>query len=101
MAAEIHDDYLRMFYVYHRDEFIDSFGHIDERPDITLDEVVTEAVGLFKTPLEQGGIGELDLTIWRGQRLLAVIRAGRAGRPEIMRFDDTGSPPGHRRQRRM
>jgi hypothetical protein len=65
-------------------------GHFD------IDDVIADIVPRYHLPTmddpnapedQEPGFGGLDLTIWRGGRLLAVLRPGDGGGPVVSRFD--------------
>ncbi|MEJ7638511.1 MAG: hypothetical protein WKF75_11195 [Singulisphaera sp.] len=64
----------------------------------TIDDVVADVVRRFDLPIlddaaiegggyEEEGFGGQDVAIWRDGKVLAVVRRGGDGRPEVTRFD--------------
>lgn len=55
---------------------------------VTLDDVVADVVNRFDAPAGVGeGFGGEDVAIWLAGKLLAVVRRGADGKPEVTRFD--------------
>ena len=85
----------RVFQVFNGDEWMCSYGDMyfmqpeaaNATRDYTLGDVIDDLVMDFDDP---EGTDARDLAIWRGGRILAVIRKGRDGRPEVVTFSDDG-----------
>jgi hypothetical protein len=85
----------RVFQVFNGDEWMCSYGDMyfmqPEAPnstrDYTLSDVIDDLVLDFDDP---EGTDARDMAIWRGGRILAVIRKGHDGRPEVVTFSDGG-----------
>jgi hypothetical protein len=72
-------------YVFNRDEFLTSFDVTEGDPQV--EKVIAELMTHFQGSLETGaGFGGLDMAIWRGPRLKAVVVAGEDGQPTSMSF---------------
>ena len=81
----------RVFQVFNGDEWMCSYGDMyfmqPEAPsptrDYTLQDVIADLVKDFDDP---EGTDARDMAVWRAGRILAVIREGRDGRPEVIDF---------------
>ncbi len=70
--------------------------HVPETTEhIATDDVVADVVNRFDAPLGdlapagvETGFGGEDVAVWRAGRLLAVVRRGADGKPEVSRFDE-------------
>ena len=61
-----------------------------------LHDVVADLVTWFGVPEERGGLGDGDVTVWRRNRLVAVIRRGPDGRGQATLFGGPGGAQGER-----
>ena len=85
----------RVFQVFNGDEWMCSYGDMyfmqPDAPNATRDyklaDVIDDLVMDFDDP---EGTDARDMAIWRGGRIMAVIRKGRDGRPEVVTFSDDG-----------
>ena len=83
----------KVFQVFNGDEWMCSYGDMyfmqPETPnatrDYTLSDVIDDLVMDFDGP---DGADARDMAIWRGGRLMAAVRKGRDGRPEVITFAD-------------
>lgn len=78
------DDDRRLFRVFFEGEQIESYDP-DRYPtsrDVT-DDLVLRWISLYPE-----GRDEWDLTVWRDGRVIAVIRTGLEGNPEVTLFSD-------------
>jgi hypothetical protein len=83
----------RVFQVFNGDEWMCSYGDMNfmqpEVPsptrDYALQDVIDDLVRDFDDPR---GTDARDMAVWRNGRVLAVIRKGADGRPEVTRFED-------------
>ncbi len=81
----------RVFQVFNGDEWMCSYGDIyfmqpeaaSPTRDYSLRDVIDDLVRDFADP---GGTDARDLAVWRDGRILAVVRKGRDGRPEVIDF---------------
>ncbi len=81
----------RVFQVFNGDEWMCSYGDIyfmqpnayNPTRDFALKDVIADLVGDFDDP---EGTDARDMAVWRDGRILAVIRRGRDGRPEVIDF---------------
>ena len=86
----------RVFQVFNGDEWMCSYGDMYfMQPDATsptrdysLKDVIDDLIEDFDDP---DGTDARDMAVWRDGRILAVVRKGRDGRPEVIDFtaDDT------------
>jgi hypothetical protein len=90
--AQLRAEYRRkVFQVFNGDEWMCSYGDVHfmqpEAPsptrDYTLRDVIDDLVKDFDDP---GGTDARDMTVWRDGRILAVVRKGTDGRPEVTEF---------------
>ena len=85
----------RVFRVFNGDEWMCSCGDMyfmqpeaaNATRDYALSNVIDDLVVDFDGP---DGTDARDMAIWRGGRLMAVVRKGRDGRPEVITFTDEG-----------
>jgi hypothetical protein len=83
----------RVFQVFNGDEWMCSYGEMyfmqPEAPNATRDDTLTDVIDDpvmdFDDP---DGTAARDMAIWRDGRIMAVIRKGWDGRPEVVGFAD-------------
>jgi hypothetical protein len=81
----------RVFQVFNGDEWMCSYGDIYfMQPDAynptrnySLKDVIEDLIRDFDDP---EGTDARDMAVWRDGRILAVVRRGRDGRPEVIDF---------------
>jgi hypothetical protein len=81
----------RVFQVFNGDEWMCSYGDLyfmqpeaaSPTRDYSLRDVIDDLVRDFEDP---DGTDARDMAVWRDGRILAVVRRGRAGRPEVIDF---------------
>jgi hypothetical protein len=81
----------RVYQVFNGDEWMCSYGDMyfmqpdaqNATRDFTLADVINDLVRDFDDP---DGTDARDMAVWRGGRILAVIRKGPEGRPEVLSF---------------
>jgi hypothetical protein len=81
----------RVFQVFNGDEWMCSYGDIyfmqPEAPsptrDYSLQDVLDDLVKDFD---DSAGTDARDMAVWRDGHILAVIRKGRDGHPEVTKF---------------
>ncbi|QEH31723.1 hypothetical protein OJF2_01880 [Aquisphaera giovannonii] len=81
----------RVFQVFNGDEWMCSYGDMyfmqpeasSPTRDYTLKDVISDLLRDFDDP---DGTDARDMAVWRDGRILAVIRKGRDGRPELIDF---------------
>ncbi len=90
--AELRAEYRRrVFQVFNGDEWMCSYGDVNfmqpqalsPTRDYTLQDVIADLVKDFDEP---EGTDARDMAVWRDGRILAVVRRGRDGRPEVTEF---------------
>src|SRR5690242_4591744 len=90
--AELRQEYRRrVFQVFCGDEWMCSYGDVffmqpeaaSPTRDYTLEDVIADLVRDFDDP---GGTDARDMAVWRDGRILAVIRRGDGGQPEVTTF---------------
>ncbi|MHB1560596.1 MAG: hypothetical protein ACYC61_24350 [Isosphaeraceae bacterium] len=82
----------RVFQVFNGDEWMCSYGDMyfmqpeasNRTRDYSLKDVIEDLVRDFEDP---GGTDARDMAVWRDGRILAVIRKGHGGRPEVIEFE--------------
>jgi hypothetical protein len=85
----------RVFQVFDGDEWMCSYGDLcfmqpgapSPTRDDSLRDVIDDLVRDFTDP---GGTDARDMAVWRDGRILAVVRKGRDGRPEVIDFTADG-----------
>jgi hypothetical protein len=83
----------RVFQVFNGDEWMCSYGDMyfmqPEAPNTTRDYTLSDVIDDLVQDLEDpDGTDARDMAIWRDGRIMAVIRKGWDGRPEVVRFAD-------------
>lgn len=90
--AQLRAEYRRrVFQVFSGDEWMCSYGDVYfMQPDapsptrnFTLEDVIGDLMRDFADP---GGTDARDMAVWRDGRILAVIRRGIGGAPEVTTF---------------
>ncbi len=85
----------RVFQVFNGDEWMCSYGDMyfmqpdahNATRDFALADVINDLVKDFEDP---EGTDARDMAVWRGGRILAVVRKGPDGRPEVISFAAEG-----------
>lgn len=86
----------RVFQVFNGDEWMCSYGDMyfmqpeaaSPTRDYSLRDVIDDLVKDFDDP---DGTDARDMAVWRDGRILAVVRKGRDGRPEVIDFMADGA----------
>jgi hypothetical protein len=86
----------RVFQVFSGDEWMCSYGDLyfmqpeasSPTRDYSLRDVIDDLVRDFDDP---EGTDARDMAVWRDGRILAVVRKGRDGRPEVIDFTADGA----------
>ena len=90
--AQLRDEYRRRVYqVFCGDEWMCSYGDVNfmqpdaasPTRDYSLSDVIADLVRDFDDP---GGTDARDMAVWKDGRILAVVRRGDQGRPEVTTF---------------
>lgn len=85
----------RVFQVFNGDEWMCSYGDMyfmqpeasNPTRDYSLKDVIDDLVRDFDDP---DGTDARDMAVWRDGHILAVIRKGPGGRPEVIDFTAEG-----------
>jgi hypothetical protein len=94
--TELRDEYRRrVFQVFCGDEWMCSYGDIyfmqpeaaSPTRDYSLEDVVADLVRDFDDP---DGTDARDMAVWKDGRILAVVRRGNEGKPEVITFQPGG-----------